>query len=143
MKRQKGFTLIELVVVIAILGILAGIAIPRFMDAQATARGSKIVADMRTLESALTMYMMNNTITVNNGDVNNGKYDVSILKNANYIATVPKVPSGNAIFPNGLELDDINTTICFYQIHYHKSIGVTAIYLIYNGLPLKLSDLTE
>ncbi|WP_418809106.1 type IV pilin protein, partial [Phascolarctobacterium faecium] len=32
-KNRKGFTLVELVVVIAILGILAGLAIPRFMDA--------------------------------------------------------------------------------------------------------------
>ena len=53
---KKGFTLIELVVVIAILGILAGIAIPRFMDATATARGAKIVADMRTIDSAIMMY---------------------------------------------------------------------------------------
>ena len=52
----KGFTLIELVVVIAILGILAGIAIPRFLDAQASAKGAKIVADLRTIDSAATVY---------------------------------------------------------------------------------------
>ena len=46
----------ELVVVIAILGILAGIAIPRFMSATETARGAKTVADLRTLESAAVMY---------------------------------------------------------------------------------------
>ena len=56
LKSNKGFTLIELVVVIAILGILAGIAIPRFLDATATARGAKIVADMRTIDSAIMMY---------------------------------------------------------------------------------------
>ncbi len=55
-KNKKGFTLVELVVVIAILGILAGIAIPRFMDATASARGSKIVADLRSIDSAVTMY---------------------------------------------------------------------------------------
>ena len=55
-RARRGFTLIELVVVIAILGILAGLAIPRFLDATATARGAKIVADMRTLESAETIY---------------------------------------------------------------------------------------
>ena len=55
-KNKKGFTLVELVVVIAILGILAGIAIPRFMDATASARGSKIVADLRTIDSAIMMY---------------------------------------------------------------------------------------
>lgn len=56
LKSNKGFTLVELVVVIAILGILAGIAIPRFLDATASARGAKIVADMRTIESAEVIY---------------------------------------------------------------------------------------
>ena len=55
-KFHKGFTLIELVVVIAILGILAGIAIPRFLDAQASAKGAKIVADLRTINSAAMVY---------------------------------------------------------------------------------------
>ena len=45
----------ELVVVIAILGILAGLAIPRFMDATASARGAKVAADLRIIETALTL----------------------------------------------------------------------------------------
>lgn len=56
MKKLKGFTLIELVIVIAILGILAGIAIPRFTDAVETARGAKLLADLRSIESAGTVY---------------------------------------------------------------------------------------
>ena len=46
----------ELVVVIAIIGILAGMAIPRFLDATASARGAKVVADMRTIQSAEVIY---------------------------------------------------------------------------------------
>ena len=55
-KNQKGFTLVELVVVIAIIGILAGIAVPRFLDATASARGAKIIADMRTIQAAEVIY---------------------------------------------------------------------------------------
>ena len=53
---KKGFTLVELVVVIAILGILAGLAIPRFVNANMAARGSKILADISACESAINIY---------------------------------------------------------------------------------------
>lgn len=56
MKKLKGFTLIELVIVIAILGILAGIAIPRFIDTTEAAHGAKLLGDMRTIESMALVY---------------------------------------------------------------------------------------
>ena len=84
-KNRKGFTLVELVVVIAILGILAGLAIPRFMEATATARGARIIADMRTLESAETLY------SVEKGVYTNSMTD---LVNAGYLAAEPTPPQG-------------------------------------------------
>ena len=54
--KKAGFTLVELVVVIAVLAVLAGIAIPRFINANIAARGSKILADMNACESAINVY---------------------------------------------------------------------------------------
>lgn len=62
-KKANGFTLIELVVVITILGILAAFAVPRFINMQARARGAAIESLQGALRSssALThsMWMVN------------------------------------------------------------------------------------
>ena len=87
----------ELVVVIAILGILAGIAIPRFMSATETARGAKTVADLRTLESAAVMYYAKTGLVPTKDDLEKGN---TTLGTAALVASWPVPTSGKAIIKN-------------------------------------------
>ena len=56
MRREKGFTLIELMVVIVIIAILAAVALPNFMGATEKARESAVRSAMKTIQTALEMY---------------------------------------------------------------------------------------
>ncbi len=56
-KSKKGFTLIELVVVIAVIAILTAIAIPAFSNVMSQANASVDAANVRMLESAGAMYI--------------------------------------------------------------------------------------
>jgi len=58
MKRaaKKGFTLVEILIVVIILGILAAIVIPQFTEASAEARVSNVMTNLQTIRSQLLLY---------------------------------------------------------------------------------------
>jgi len=59
-KKQSGFTLIEIMVVVVIIGILASVVVPRIMDNPDKARTAKAKNDIRALESAMDLYRLDN-----------------------------------------------------------------------------------
>ena len=102
-KQQQGFTLIEVMVVVVILGILAAVVVPRIMDNPDKARITKAKQDIRAMESALNLYRLDNYKypTTDQGlealvnapaDVaSNGNY-----KQGGYIRKLPSDPWGSA-----------------------------------------------
>ena len=83
---QSGFTLVELMVVVAVIAILASIAIPQFLSAGDKARDAKIQADVQTISNAAQLYMVDNsTDTVPSMDQ---------LYKEGYLAEHVKTPKG-------------------------------------------------
>lgn len=60
--KNSGFTLIEVLVVVVILGILAAVIVPRIMGRPEEARRTKAAVDIRSIETALSLYKIDNGI---------------------------------------------------------------------------------
>jgi len=58
--NQRGFTLIEIMVVVVILGILAGIVVPRLLERPEEARRTKAAVQIRNIEEALGLFKLDN-----------------------------------------------------------------------------------
>ena len=101
-RRVSGFTLLEVMVVLVIIGIIAGMVVPNLMGSQDTAREQKAVIDIGTIESALTMYRSQNydyPTTEQSLEALVTETDIEPLprrfQEGGYLQRLPKDPWGN------------------------------------------------
>ncbi|HUL45667.1 MAG TPA: type II secretion system major pseudopilin GspG [Steroidobacteraceae bacterium] len=99
--RTRGFTLIEIMVVVIIIGLLAAVIVPSVMKRVDDAKVAKAKEDIQSLETALTMYYMDNSKYPTNdqslGALTTQPTDPTIKnwKAGGYIERISKDPWGN------------------------------------------------
>ena len=59
-KRRGGFTLVEIMIVVAIIALLAAIAVPGFLRARKRSQASRIINDLRLIDAAVDQYAIEN-----------------------------------------------------------------------------------
>lgn len=59
-KNEQGFTLVEMMIVVAIVAVLTAVAIPKFNESLAMANTARVQADLQSLDTAIAMYRVQN-----------------------------------------------------------------------------------
>lgn len=101
---KKGFTLIELMIVIAIIALLAAVAVPKFTGATDAAKKSNVLANLTTLRTSIAMFQVRNgrfpvVGAVGTADFTNNNATVSTGFQAVYNGgtELPEVPAGTNV----------------------------------------------
>jgi len=108
--KQKGFTLVEIMIVVAIIALLAAIAVPGFLRARKRSQASRILNDLRMIDAAVDQYAIEtnritnfvvgtadwtNYLKKNSMLYNTGKSLLGSAYGAQTVDQIPRVPSND------------------------------------------------
>jgi prepilin-type N-terminal cleavage/methylation domain-containing protein len=110
MKRPQGFTLVEVMIVVAIVVLLAGIAIPNILRGRTTANESAAISNFRVLVSALEMYRSVNAAYPWSGT----GWQTSMYGTDCLTATVPNPDFGPPSFCNAMSASPVQGYLYTY-----------------------------
>ncbi len=85
-KKRGGFTLVEIMIVVAIIALLAAIAVPGFLRARKRSQASRIINDLRLIDSAVDQYAIETNKT-SNSTVGTADWTAYLKKGTNLYLT--------------------------------------------------------
>ena len=89
-----GFTLVEIMIVVAIIGVLAAIAIPNFVKARATTQANACINNLRQIDSAVQQFALEKGKT--SGDTVTYPDDITPYLKLNSSSSIPTCPAGGS-----------------------------------------------
>jgi prepilin-type N-terminal cleavage/methylation domain-containing protein len=113
---RKGFTLVEIMIVVLIIGILLAIAVPNFLKARDTSRTKSCVANLTQIQAAKQQWAMDKnqlgTVTPNMTD---------LVGSTNYIRSTPTCPAGSGTYTvNSVDTVPVCPNVLTYTDHIIK-----------------------